>query len=330
MSSGIDVLTSLESIESDLYSWRMKGFIKKIKEDIENGSTLWQALENSQLFPPRIISLVKIGEESGRLVENMATIMEQQEKEWIFKTKIRTAMMYPAIVLPMTFFVGIGVAWFSLPRLADTFSQLNAELPLITEILIYIGEFLGEYGLFFIPVTIFSFIIVIYFLFSFPKTKAIGQILISKMPIFKRLIREVELARIGYILSGLLKAGIPIEESLRSLSDSTTFYGYKKFYKFLADKAEEGNSFKRSFVAYKKTNSLIPRSVQQMIIFGEESGRLSDTLSKIGKSYEIRIETSIKNISTMMEPILLVIIGLVVGAIALAVFLPIYSLTNYF
>lgn len=330
MSSGIDVLSALESIEDDFYSWRMRRFIREIRQEIENGSSLWSAMENSQLFAPRIIGLVRVGEESGRLLQNMNTIMEQQDKEWLLKTKIRTAMLYPAIVLPMTFFVGIGVAWFSLPKLAETFSQLNAELPLVTRILIEIGDFLGKYGYFFIPVTFFSFIVILYFLFSFPKTKAVGQVMISKAPIFKRLIREVELARIGYILSGLLQAGIPIVESLRSLEDSTTFYNYRRFYGFLADRINEGSSFKKSFLAYKKTSSLLPRSIQQMITFGEESGRLAETLEKIGDSYEIKIEASIKNISTLMEPILLIIIGLVVGAIALAVFLPVYDLTTHF
>jgi len=255
-------------------------------------------------------------------------VVEQQDKEWLFKTKIRTAMLYPAIVLPLTFFVGVGVAWYSLPKLAEVFSQLNTQLPLPTRVLIQVGKFFGNYGMVFVPIVLFSFMIILYFLFSFPKTKAIGQILISKMPIFRRLIREVELARVGYILNGLLKSGIPITEALRSLKEATTFYNYKSFYKFLANNVEEGNSFKKSFAAYKNSLDLIPKPIQQMIISGEESGQLSETLERIGKAYEIKIETSIKNISTLLEPILILVIGLAVGVIAFSVFMPIYDLSS--
>lgn len=328
LSAGMDVLSCLESVEEEFSSSRMRKFIKEMRERVEGGESLWRAFEYSRLFSPRIVSLIKIGEESGRLVQNINTLVEQQDKEWVFKTRIRTAMLYPAIVLPLTFFVGIGVAWFALPKMAETFAQLNAQLPLITRILMGIGEFLGKYGAVFVPIVLFSFIIILYFLFSFPKTKAIGQVFISKMPIFRRLIREVELARLGYVLNGLLKSGIPITEALLSLQDTTTFYNYKKFYRYLSNSVEDGNSFKKCFESYKNSRILIPRPVQQMIVSGEESGKLSETLDRIGRAYEAKIDVSIKNISTLMEPILLIVIGLSVATVALAVFMPIYNLTQ--
>jgi len=328
LSAGMDILSCLKATEEEFSSHRMKKIIRRIIEKIEGGDSLWRALDDSQLFSNKVLSLIRIGEESGKLIENINTVVDQQEKEWIFKTKIRSAMLYPAIVLPLTLFVGIGVAWFALPKLTDAFYDMNAQLPFITRILMKVGEFLAKYGAVFVPIVIFSFIIILYFLFSFPKTKAIGQIFIFKMPIFRRLIREVELARVGYILNGLLKAGIPITDSLQSLQDSTTFYSYKKFYKFLYNNIDTGNSFKKSFSAYKNSEKLIPKSIQYMIISGEESGKLLETLDRIGRAYETKIEISIKDISTLMEPILLIIIGLAVATIALAVFLPIYNLTQ--
>lgn len=329
LSAGMDVVSALESVEGEFASRRMRFFVRQMKEKVSTGSSLWLAMKETTLFPPRIISLIKIGEESGRLVKNLNTVVIQQEKEWSFKTKIRTAMLYPAIVLPLTFFVSLGISWFALPKLATVFSEFNAELPFLTKILILVGEFLGKYGIFVVPTLIFSFIIVIYFLFSFPRTKAIGQILLAKMPIFRRLIREVELARFGFVFSGLLDAGIPIVEAIDSIQGSTTFFSYRKFYKFLLKDVEKGNSLKKSFNAYKNSEDLIPKSIQNMIVSGEESGKLSEILEKIGHVYEIKIETSIKNISVILEPILLIIIGIAVGAIALAVFMPIYSLTNF-
>jgi type II secretory pathway component PulF len=262
----MDVLTALRSVEEEMNSRRMKKFLKEVIFKVENGSVLWRSLQEINIFPPRIISLIRIGEESGRLVENITTVVQQLEKEWLFKSKIRTAMLYPAIVLPMTLFVGIGAGWFTLPKLAAVFTQLDADLPYLTRVLIKVGEYLSEYGNVVVPLVLFSFIIVLYFLFSFPRTKALGQILISKMPIFKRLILEVELARIGYILSSLLKSGIPINYALDSLHDSTTFYIYKKFYKYLSESIEVGQSLRDSFKNYKKINKLIPLVSASIII----------------------------------------------------------------
>lgn len=329
LSAGMDVVSALESVEEEFVSRRMRFFVRQMKMKVNNGSSLWLAMKETKIFPPRVISLVKIGEESGRLVKNLNTVVEQQEKEWSFKTKIRTAMLYPAIVLPLTFFVSLGISWFALPKLATVFGEFNAELPLLTRILMNFGKFLDLYGIYVVPMLIFSFIILVYFLFSFPKTKAVGQILLAKMPIFSRLIREVELARFGYVLSGLLQAGIPIVESIDSLQGSTTFFSYRKFYKFLLKDIEKGNSLKKSFAHYGGSENFIPKSIQSMIVSGEESGKLSEILEKIGHVYEIKIETSIKNISVILEPVLLIIIGIAVGAIALAVFMPIYTLTNF-
>ena len=328
LSAGMDVLSALQSVEEEIDSKRMKRFVRALRVQVENGGTLYEAMADSQLFSENVISLVRLGETSGRLPENLETVVEQQEKEWMFKTKIRTAMLYPSIVLPLTFFVGIGVAWFALPKLADVFSQLNAELPLITRVLIIVGNFLSSYGAIFVPMIIFAFIILVYFLFSFPRTKVMGQIIISSLPVFRRLIREVELARVGYVLGGLLKSGIPVTEAIHSLRDSTTFYSYKKFYKELYESIEQGNSFKKSFTLNKHASELIPTSVRQMIISGEESGKLINILEKIGRSYEARVEVSIKNISTVIEPVMLIIIGLAVAVIALGIFMPIYSLAN--
>lgn len=328
VSAGMDVLSAVESVESEFRSRRMKRFVGEIREHIENGGSLWKGMEDTGIFPKQIVALVKIGEDSGKLTDNLATIVKQLEKEWLFKSKIRTAMLYPAIVLPLTFFVGIGVAWFALPRLATMYTQMNVELPYLTRMLIKFGDFLSEYGNIAVPLVLCSFVVVLYFLFSFPKTKAIGQILLAKIPVFRRLIREVELARLGYILGNLLNAGIPIVDAIESLRSTTTFYAYKKFYGHVKEGIQQGNNVEDVFSSYKKSHKLIPKPIQQMIMIGEKSGKLGTTLEKIGHAYEIKIESSIRDISTLIEPVLLIIIGCAVGLIAVATLMPIYNLAT--
>lgn len=326
VSSGMGILSSLDSIDSDIKSRKMHKIIKKIKEDIESGSSLWKTLEKSKIFSGQIISLIKIGEESGRLSENLKVLSMQQQKERSFRSKISSAMIYPVFVFFLSIILGLGISWFILPKLAAVFSQLKIDLPLITKIIIIAGIFLGKYGMIFVPSVIIFIVASVYFGFIFSKTKFIGEYLLFKMPPTKRVLREIELGRMGYILGTLLKSGLPIVASIGSLKSVSGLRIYKKFYEFLEKNIEDGNSFQKSFQDYKKSKKLIPISIQQIIVAGEKSGNLSGALIKIGEIFEEKTENTAKNLTAILEPILLVFVWTGVMAIALAVILPIYNL----
>ena len=167
---------------------------------------------------------------------------------------------------------------------------------------------------------------IIYFVFLFPKTKFIGQAFLFIIPGVSDLLREVELARLGYVLGTLLQSGLPIVDALDSLRDSTAILRYEKFYRHLFINVEEGNSFQKSFGSYKGINGLIPPPLQQMIFSGEQSGKLAETLLVIGKTFEDKTETTSKDLTVVLEPIMLVIVWVAVMGVALAVILPIYTL----
>lgn len=330
ISSGMDILMSLDSIQGEVGSRKMKRILGEIKESMESGSPLWQALEETGIFSSRIISLIRIGEQSGRLVENLKVVSIQQQKEREFRSKIRSAAMYPVLILIVTAVVGIGIAWFILPRLAQVFSQLKIELPLITRLLIRTGNFLSQYGTIAMPLVIVFLTAFVFFVFFFRKTKFIGQFAAFHFPIIKTIMQQVELARMGYVFGTLLEAGLPITESLESLTETTDIRAYKKFYLYLLKNIEEGNSLQKSFKNYKKSNKLVPLPIQQIIAAGEQSGRLPESLKKIGETFESKIDASTKALAVMLEPILLVIVWLGVLAVAVAVILPIYSLVGGF
>jgi|GEM_PF-2357570 len=151
LSAGLDVLQGLEAVNAEADSWAIKKLARVLIEEIENGSNLWRALEYTKAFPAQTSSLIRVGEESGRLVENINVVIMQQRKQRDFNSKIRSAMMYPSFVLFITFSVGLGITWFILPRLTVVFSSLNVELPLITQLLIAFGKFLSDYGSVFVP-----------------------------------------------------------------------------------------------------------------------------------------------------------------------------------
>lgn len=330
LSAGMDLIGSLEAVKSEADSWRIRRLISFLQEEIDSGRPLWQALSDTKAFSAQSIALIKVGEESGRLVENMKVVVLQQQKERQFSSKLSSAMIYPGFILIVTVSVGLGISWFVLPNLAKVFSSLNVDLPLITRILIGAGLFVNQYGQIVIPATIVGMIIIVYIIFVFKPTKVVGQYIARHTIGIKKLVLQTEVARFGFVLGTLLGAGMPLLSALESLANSTDYRAYKKFYKFMAVEVEAGNSFKSCFDRYRGINKLIPKSMQQLIVASERSGNLSDTLIKVGGIFEDKIEMTTKNLSVIMEPILLFIVWLGVLAVAIAVILPIYSLVGNF
>jgi type IV pilus assembly protein PilC len=330
ISSGLPITEALRSIAVDLRTKQIKEIVLYVSDLVEGGGSLWESLRETGIFKENIISLIRIGEETGRLSDNLKVVAVQEQKTRILTSKIRSAMMYPVFVMSIAAFAAIMIAWFILPRLSTVFSQLDIELPIVTRWLIKVGEFLGEYGLIAVPSIIGVVFIGLFLVFIYSKTKFIGQFILFKTPGISRLIKDIEIARLGFLFGTLLEAGIPIVESIDSLKKATTFRVYRDLYSFLGEQITQGQSIQGSFTAYKKVNKIIPTPVQHMMTSAERSGNLPETLKKIGELYEAKTDDTTKNLTTILEPILLVIVWLGVVAVALAVILPIYSLIGGF
>ncbi len=326
--SGMSVVEVLNSVGEEASSKVMKQIIGEIKEKTKDGMPLWQSLKEANIFKDHIVSLIRVGEESGNLSKNLNVIAIQQRKDRDFRSKLRSAMMYPVLVFSLALIVGTGIAWFILPKLALIFSQMKLELPWITRVLIAVGEFLQNHGLITVLSAIVFLSIFFYLFFINRKLRFIGQAMILKIPGIKRLIQEIEVARLGYVLGTLLESGLPVVSAVNSIYDAAVFKKYKDFYKFLKNYLETGHSFQKSFEKYKDTNKLIPVPVQQMIVAGEQSGNLAPTFLQVGETYDKKIENTSRNLTILLEPLLLVIIWLAVISVALAVILPIYSLVG--
>lgn len=326
LASGMNILKALDGIEGELKSRKMKEMVIDLRANIEDGMALWRALDQTKVFSSQIISLIRVGEKSGRLSENLDVINAQQKKDRSLKSKIRSAIMYPVFIIVMIVVIGFGISWFILPRLAEVFDSLEMELPRITRILIAIGNFLGNYGAVVVPISMIIILAAIYFVFIYPKTRYIGYTIMFNFPITRKLIQQIELSRFGYILGTLLKAGLPVDDALEALTMATDFRPYQKLYRHMHDNVEIGYSFKSCFDSYKNTGKIIPGPVQQMIASGEQSGSLSEVLIRIGMNYEEKTETTAKDLPVALEPILLVVVWMGVVAIALSVIMPIYSL----
>jgi type IV pilus assembly protein PilC len=326
LKAAVPIGEALESLSASVKSRAFKKAISSLQKDIDAGYNLTDALEYSGIVGTQTTALVRMGEASGKLVENLQIAAEQERKHRVFVSKVRSAFIYPAFVITLTLVVGLGVAWFLLPRLADTFAQLRVALPPISMILINFGLFLKEHGVIAVPLAIGSILLLIYILFAMPGTKKIGSKLLLRTPGIGRLIKEVEIAQFGYLLGTLLNAGLSVTESIRLLAQTSTAPDFKSLYVKLAESIDNGNSFKESFARYAGKGKLLPLSVQQMIIAGERSGSLPEVLSTVGRTYEQKSDQTTQNLETIIEPILLVVVAGGVMLVAIAVILPIYSL----
>jgi type IV pilus assembly protein PilC len=328
ISSGMGISSALEAMLSTLKSWKMKRIVKYVEESVSAGLPLWEAFEETKLFPQRVISIIKSGEESGRLPEHLNLVTLQLHKEKVFKSRIKSALLYPGIVLFLAFTVGLWISWFVLPKIVSVFNQPVASLPLATRVLLFISDLFKNYGLVAVPSLIVLAGILIYFLFVNKKTKFIGDYILFMIPGVRELVKGVEIGRFGYIFGALLQSGFLIDESLESIKQGSDYRAYRKFYSYLQESINKGETFKSSFASFKHSDRYIPGHIQQLIIASEKSGHLPETLIRIGVIFEEKTEAMSRDLATVLEPIVLVFVGLVVGFVLSAVITPIYELPN--
>ncbi|MBT9131016.1 MAG: putative type II secretion system protein F [candidate division WS2 bacterium] len=328
LGSGVNAFRALDVIGSESKSSGMKKVISSLRNDLDEGSSLWKALDNLKIFSEEIISLVRLGEETGNLVRNLNIITEKQRRNNLFRSRVLSALMYPSLIVLVGFLAGIFISWFVMPHFVSVFLSFNIELPIFTRALIFVSESLTYYGVWSILVLLIFIFSSFYFTFIFYKTRFIGHFLLSKVPGIGKLFSEIEMARFGYSLGSMLEAGLPINRALESLQNTTISLPHQKVYNHLAKSIEDGNSFKKSFDGSKQARKIIPTFVREMIVTGEQSGNISEIMLKIGDVFESKNEITIKNLTVIIEPLALVIVWLWVVFIVMAVVLPIYSLIS--
>ncbi|HEX8762978.1 MAG TPA: type II secretion system F family protein [Candidatus Saccharimonadales bacterium] len=326
--AAVPVQEAFASLKETSKSTELNKALDQMQRDVDEGLPLWQVMERSGVATQQTLTLVRLGEQSGRLVENLQIAARQEEKQRVFRSKVRSAMLYPSFVLGLSLLVGLGVAWFLLPRLAETFKQLNVQLPFISKVFIEFGVFLKANGYWAVPLFLAAVALIIYVLFVHPKTRGIGQRFLFHIPGVSRLMHEVEIARFGYLMGTLLQAGLTVTQSLQSLADATNAPQYKKLYIMLKDAFEDGYSFRSTLPKEPANAKQLPPPVQQMVIAGERSGSLPETLLSIGTIYEEKSDLSTQSLATILEPLLLLVVWVGVMGVAIAVIMPIYSLVG--
>lgn len=323
MGAGLTVVDSLIIAEAQA-SGRLKRILQSILQQVESGHSLADALaKHKRYFPGTYVDVIRNGELSGTLSDSMEKLSERLESDLSLRRKIKAALVYPVIVMGAIITLTSILSIYVLPRLTRLFLSLDVELPASTRFLLWVSDFLVNYWII-ILISLAVIIIATRFLLIVPAMRKLWHRILLHLPVIGDISRNLHLARFAGTLGSLLKSGVPIAESFDSVIHSASNEIYRDRLREALNHIERGGSLADFLEGHRR---MFPVTVTRMISVGERTGQLDDILIYLGKYYEVEVDSSTKQLSTTLEPILLIIIGAVVLFVGLSVITPIYQFT---
>ena len=325
LSAGLSLARALAVIERESRNARLRSVVSEISGSIRRGETMHSALaEFPRTFPKLFVAMTRAGEEGGQLPQSLVVVAEQMERMYVLKKKIRGAMLYPIIIVLAIIGIGIFMMINVVPTLAQTFAEMNAELPGSTRAIIAVSDFLVQYTLAAIGLAIFLFFAAYAAIKTDGGRRAIDFTLLH-MPIIGTIVKEVNSARTARTLASLLSSGVDVMTSLDIVADVVQNGDFKKVILTARDSVAKGEPLSASFI---RAEHLYPAFVGEMISVGEETGQLTEMMKKLALFYEDEVDRKTKDMSTIIEPFLMLAIGGAVGFFAIAMISPIYQLSE--
>lgn len=323
MRAGVPLLQAFDIVARGSTNARLTRLLNEIRSDVETGTSLSTAFRKHPLyFDALYCNLVEAGEAAGileTLLDRLATYLEKTED---IKRKIKSALIYPVAVLVVAFVVVAVIMIFVIPAFKDVFSSFGADLPAPTLFVIAMSEFFVAYWWLIFGVLIGG---VYFFLESWKRSKKMQQTmdrLLLKTPLFGQLVYKSAVARWTRTLATMFAAGVPLVEALDSVGGAA---GNAVFAE-ATDKIQRDVSTGTSLTTAMHTTSIFPVMVLQMVSIGEESGSIDHMLNKAAEFYEAEVDEAVKGLSSLMEPIIIVVLGTIIGGIVVAMYLPIFKL----
>ncbi len=323
--AGLPLTRSLTVIERQSKNQKLKDVMKGVREDINRGQPFNAALaEYPKVFSDLYVAMVRAGEEGGQLSGALETLSIQMERSSTLKKKVKGAMIYPSIVIVVMGIIGTLMMIYVVPSITATFTKMDVELPTTTKILILISDTMSQHSILVLGGIVSIVMGFIYFLRT-TLGKKIFHLVFTKIPVIGVIVKEVNAARTARTLSSLLKSGVDVISAINITEDVVQNVYYKAILAEAAARVEKGTALSEIFI--EKTN-FYPVLVGEMIAVGEETGQISIMLEEMAHFYEGEIDQKTKDLSTIIEPILMVVIGGAVGFFALAMIAPIYSISD--
>jgi type IV pilus assembly protein PilC len=325
ISAGLSLSRALSVIERQSRNKKFQKVLRGLQERIQQGKAFSQSLGDfPDVFPPIFVSMVHAGEESGNVAQALESLAIQMDKSYQLKRRVRGAMMYPSIVISVMALVGVAMLIFVVPTLTSTFLELSIELPLSTRIVIGVSDFFKN-NLFLALGIIVAFIAGMVLAWRRPKSRRVFEFLLLRIPIVGTLIKETNSARTTRTLASLLVAGVEVVAALGITKDVLQNSYYRNVIAEAETRIQKGSPLSAPFLEHEH---LYPVLVGEMMSVGEEAGNLLEMLRRVAEFYEDEVEQKTRDMSTVIEPFLMVLIGAVVGFFALSMISPIYSISS--
>ncbi|OHA56907.1 MAG: hypothetical protein A2114_00365 [Candidatus Vogelbacteria bacterium GWA1_51_14] len=325
--AGLSLSRALEVLRRQAKRPAMAAVIDDLDARISAGSSLAASLEeHSDTFPPVVAAMVRAGEGSGTLPESLALVSSQLKKSYDLRRKVLGALIYPAVVMAAIIVIGILMMIFLIPTLVATFEDLKVELPLTTRIIVAGSHFLTSYW----PWLLLLIFLVgagLAALYRLPAVKIAWQRFLLKVPVIKKFIEELNAAILMRTVSSLLAAGVGLTESLEITAQVLQNQIFRNILTASSQSVQQGLPLSAALKSY---GAVLPILTGEMAEVGEETGNLSGMLLKGAEFYEEDIDQLTKNLSTIIEPVLMIVVGLVVGVFAVSMIGPLYSISDAF
>lgn len=325
LDAGLPLSRAIGVIERQSKNKKLKQVLADVNESVQKGSSLSEAFEKfPKVFTPLMVSMVRAGEESGNMVQSLRVTADQMNKAYTLQKKIRGAMIYPGVIISAMIVIGIFMMVYVVPTLTSTFAEIGVELPASTQLIITASDFLQS-NLLLVVLVLLLLVAGFYILLKSKTGKRYFHFVLLHLPVISVLVKEINSARTTRTLASLLTAGVPFVRALQITRDVIQ----NSFYEDIIQKAEKniqiGKPISEVFV---KAENLFPTFVGEMMSVGEETGSVGEMLLEVADFYENEVDQKTKNISTIIEPVLMIIVGAVVGFFALSMISPMYSLVE--
>ena len=323
LSSGVPLVQGVQIIGEGHEKPKMRKMIFSIREDIESGATLAVALSKFPLhFDNLFISLIHAGEQSGSLEKLLAEIATYKEKTEALKSKIKKSLMYPAAIIGVSFIVTAILMVFVIPQFEELFAGLGAELPTLTKIIISTSRAFQDNWLLIVLLSIATPLLILEAKKRYRKVEQFIDQLLLKLPIIGSIIKKGAIARFCRTFATMFRSGVPLAESMTSVAGATGNFEFSNATLMMRDEVSAGIQLNTAM----KNRAIFPNMVVQMVGIGEESGELDNMMDKVAEFHEREVDDAVNNMTALLEPLIMVILGGIIGTLVVAMYLPIFKL----
>lgn len=325
--AGVPLIECINLIRAQTTSKTKKRVYDSIIADVANGQYLSKSLGKfKRFFGEFAINLIRVGEESGILSQNLAYLADELEKKHALQRKVLGALVYPIFITVATLGVTAMLTAYIFPKLMPIFTSLNVNLPLTTRVLIAVSAYLRDWGILTVLGCIALGIVALVIRNRFERIRLFGDIILLKIPLAGTITRAYNLTNFCRTMGLLLRSGLTLSNSLEITGQTTKNRAYRRACLAMSVQIMRGETLSRGL---DERAGLYPAILTHMVAIGEKTGNLSSTLTYLGEMYEGEVEDLTKGLSSSIEPVLMVVMGLLVGTIAVAVITPIYEITQH-